>query len=165
MQCRRPGFDPWVREDPLEEGMATYSSILPWRIPLDRGAWRATVAESDTTERLSTAQSRYKRSKTKQRPGEFGTVSPFNIPRATAPPASGAIGPKDRTSPHTGVASPYWSGGGMVVCSRAHLWFRTSRTDPRGSGVPLCSPCTHAGHPSLTDHCTPQPGWGSEPPR
>jgi len=33
----------WVqslgREDPLEEGMATHSSILAWRIPMDRGAW------------------------------------------------------------------------------------------------------------------------------
>ena len=27
------------QEDPLEEGMATHSSILPWRIPMDRGAW------------------------------------------------------------------------------------------------------------------------------
>ena len=26
-------------EDPLEEGMATLSSILAWRIPMDRGAW------------------------------------------------------------------------------------------------------------------------------
>ena len=37
----------WVQslgwEDPLEEGMATYSSILAWRIPIDRGAWWATV--------------------------------------------------------------------------------------------------------------------------
>ena len=37
----------WVQslggEDPLEEGMATHSSILAWRIPLDRGAWWATV--------------------------------------------------------------------------------------------------------------------------
>ena len=30
-------------EDPLEEGMATHSSILAWRIPMDRGAWQATV--------------------------------------------------------------------------------------------------------------------------
>ena len=30
-------------EDPLEAGMATHSSILAWRIPMDRGAWRATV--------------------------------------------------------------------------------------------------------------------------
>ena len=39
-------------EDPLEEGMATHSSILAWRMPMDRGAWGATVhsvAKSDTT--------------------------------------------------------------------------------------------------------------------
>ena len=30
-------------EDPLEEGMATHSSILAWRIPIERGAWRAMV--------------------------------------------------------------------------------------------------------------------------
>ena len=30
-------------EDPLEEGMATHSSILAWRIPMERGAWAATV--------------------------------------------------------------------------------------------------------------------------
>ena len=30
-------------EDPLEEGMATHSSILAWRIPVDRGAWQAAV--------------------------------------------------------------------------------------------------------------------------
>ena len=37
----------WVQslgwEDPLEEGIATHSSILAWRIPMDRGAWRAIV--------------------------------------------------------------------------------------------------------------------------
>ena len=37
----------WVRslgwEDPLEEGMATHSSILGWRIHMDRGACQATV--------------------------------------------------------------------------------------------------------------------------
>ena len=37
----------WVRslgwEDPLEEDMAIHSSILTWRIPMDRGAWWATV--------------------------------------------------------------------------------------------------------------------------
>ena len=37
----------WVRslgwEDPLEEGIATHSSILALRIPMDRGACRATV--------------------------------------------------------------------------------------------------------------------------
>ena len=41
--------------------MATYSSILAWRIPVNREAWWATVhgitEESDMTERLSTAHS------------------------------------------------------------------------------------------------------------
>ena len=30
-------------EYPLEEGTATHSNILAWRIPMDRGAWSATV--------------------------------------------------------------------------------------------------------------------------
>ena len=43
-----PGMqDTWVRslgwEDPLEEGMETHSSILAWRICMDRGAWQAIV--------------------------------------------------------------------------------------------------------------------------
>ena len=29
----------------LEEGMAIHSSILAWRIPMDKGAWWATVHE------------------------------------------------------------------------------------------------------------------------
>ena len=40
-------WETWVpslgSEDPLEEGMATHSNILAWRIPMDRGAWQATV--------------------------------------------------------------------------------------------------------------------------
>ena len=27
------GFDPWVGKIPLEEGVATHSSILAWRVP------------------------------------------------------------------------------------------------------------------------------------
>ena len=42
-----PMEETWVQslcwEDPLEEGMSTHSSILAWRIPMDRGAWWATV--------------------------------------------------------------------------------------------------------------------------
>ena len=52
-------WETWVRslgwEGPLEEGMATHSSILAWRISMDRGAWWATVhgvTESDMIERL-----------------------------------------------------------------------------------------------------------------
>ena len=40
-------WETWVRsldwKDPLEEGMATHCSILAWGIPMDRGAWWATV--------------------------------------------------------------------------------------------------------------------------
>ena len=32
-----------VGEDPLEEGMATHSSISCLENPIDRGAWQATV--------------------------------------------------------------------------------------------------------------------------
>ena len=41
------------QEDLLEEGVVTHSSILAWRIPMDRGSWQATVyraAESDKPE-------------------------------------------------------------------------------------------------------------------
>ena len=56
-------WETWVPslgwEDPLEEGMATHSSILAWRISMDRGARWATYSprghkESDMTEQLST---------------------------------------------------------------------------------------------------------------
>ena len=51
----------WVQslvwEDPLEESIATYSSILAGRIPMDRGAWWATVhGVSKGQTQLSTAQ-------------------------------------------------------------------------------------------------------------
>ena len=52
-------------EDPLEEGMATHSSILAWRIPTDRGTWWAAVhggcKESDTTGRLSIVERKEKK--------------------------------------------------------------------------------------------------------
>ena len=51
-----------IWKDPLEEGMATHSSTLAWRVPMDRGAWWATVqgvAKSDTTKRLSTHMVKY----------------------------------------------------------------------------------------------------------
>ena len=31
------------QDDSLEEGMATHSSILAWRIAMGRGAWQAAV--------------------------------------------------------------------------------------------------------------------------
>ena len=58
-------------EDPLGEGMVTHSSILAWRIPMDRGAWQAAVhgvAKSRTrlkqvskhTQRTDTQRVKYK---------------------------------------------------------------------------------------------------------
>ena len=46
-------------EDLLEEGMEAHSRIRAWRIPMNRGAWQATVhgvAESDLTQLLGTTQ-------------------------------------------------------------------------------------------------------------
>ena len=45
-------------EDHLKEGMDTHSSILAWRIPMDRGAWQVPQGhkESEMTVRLRTAQ-------------------------------------------------------------------------------------------------------------
>ena len=41
-----PVWETWDQslgqEDPLEKGRATHSSILAWRIRMDRGAWWAT---------------------------------------------------------------------------------------------------------------------------
>ena len=48
-------WETWLQslggEDALEKGQATHSSILAWRVPMDRGAWWATVhgvAQSQT---------------------------------------------------------------------------------------------------------------------
>ena len=41
------------QEDPLEKGIATYSSILAWRNPMDRGAWQVTKSWTQL-KRLST---------------------------------------------------------------------------------------------------------------
>ena len=38
MQVRSLGW-----EDPLEQEMATHSSILAWNVSVDRGAWQTTV--------------------------------------------------------------------------------------------------------------------------
>ena len=53
-------WETWVRslgrEDPLEEEMATHSSILAWRIPRTEepgGLQSVGVTESDTTEQLT----------------------------------------------------------------------------------------------------------------
>ena len=45
------------REDALAKEMAIHSSILAWGIPLDRGAWRATVHRvTQSWTQLSTCQ-------------------------------------------------------------------------------------------------------------
>ena len=33
------------QEDPLKDEMATLQSILAWKIPMDKGAWLATVSD------------------------------------------------------------------------------------------------------------------------
>ena len=42
-QCQETGVQSLGWEDPLEEEMGTQTSILAWKNPMDRGAWRAIV--------------------------------------------------------------------------------------------------------------------------
>ena len=42
-EMQETGVQSLGQEDPLEEEMATYSSVFAWRIPMDRGTWWATV--------------------------------------------------------------------------------------------------------------------------
>ena len=46
---QRPGFNPW-REDRLEEGIATHSSVLAWRIPWteEPGGFQSMGSQSQT---------------------------------------------------------------------------------------------------------------------
>ena len=46
-------FDPWVGKIPLEEEMATHSSIFAWRIPWTEGYSPWIHKELDTTEQLT----------------------------------------------------------------------------------------------------------------
>ena len=43
LALQETGVQSLGREDPLQEGMATHSNILAWRIPMDRGAWQTSV--------------------------------------------------------------------------------------------------------------------------
>ena len=75
----------WVQslglENSLEEGMVTHSSILAWRILIDRGAWQATVQwghkESDNTEPLSTAHITFKNRNTDHILGHKASLGKF----------------------------------------------------------------------------------------
>lgn len=52
-QCRRHkrhGFDPWVREDPPEEGMTTYSGILAWILVGQRSSCTQTRSKGAWTD-------------------------------------------------------------------------------------------------------------------
>ena len=66
----------WVQflgqEDPLEQEMVTLFSILAWRIPMDRGAWQATVhgvTESDTAEHTHSQQRKHKKTPQREKDG------------------------------------------------------------------------------------------------
>ena len=63
LQCRRPGFSPWVGKiHSLEKGTATHSSTLAWRIPWTEepgGLQSMRLQRVRTTEPLCTVPLRY----------------------------------------------------------------------------------------------------------
>ena len=59
-----------------EKGLAPHSSTPAWRIPMDRGAWRATVHRVTKTERLGTARL------LRQPPSRQGLILPVDPPLA-----------------------------------------------------------------------------------
>ena len=52
-RCKRHRFDPWVGKIPLEEGMATHSSILAWRI-----SWTEEPGRLHRVHRVTQSQTR-----------------------------------------------------------------------------------------------------------
>ena len=67
------------QEDPLKEGMATHSNILALRIPMDRGAWWATVqriAESQTWLKRLNTHAHWKRTESLLDSKEIKLINP-----------------------------------------------------------------------------------------
>ena len=75
----------WVQslgwEDPLEKGTATHFSILAWRIPMDRGAWRAIVH--------GVAKSQTRLSDSAQHTHKLGRSDGYEVLRDQAAPQPG----------------------------------------------------------------------------
>ena len=101
--------------------MATHSSILARRIPMDRVAWRATVhggrKESDMTEQLCTAQHIVKKNNLKQTSG-FPCGSVVKNPRANTGEMGSIFGPRRSHMPQNNEAhAPQL----LSLCSRVHM--------------------------------------------
>ena len=62
-RCQEPWIQSLGGENPLEKEMANHSSILNWKLSLDRGDWQAAVhgvtEESDMTQQLNTHFNNY----------------------------------------------------------------------------------------------------------
>ena len=86
MQVRSLG-----QEDSLEQGMATHPSILAWRIPMDRGAWWATVHGVTKIKRVCNAGDLGSIPGLARSPGE-GNGSPLQCSCLESPVDGGACG-------------------------------------------------------------------------
>ena len=76
-------------EDPLEEGMATHSIILAWRIPADREAWQAAVHGSQRVGHDSETKRSTAGSVAKDLPAVLETQGLLQIPGSGRPPEGG----------------------------------------------------------------------------
>ena len=163
--------------------MATHSRILAWRIAMDRGPWWATVhgvAESDTTEWLSTACCRWHSLEADSAAFPGSTVSPSCLPLAVSPwPHSGSLHESGRwyLGLETGVSTESWGTWEGIpeeevqteewsICSRGTAFGKACKLR-RGQSTLLgppwkqkeqrggCDPCSSVSAPlygSWTDH-------------
>ena len=135
-------WETWVLpgwEDLLEEGKAIHSSILVWRIPMDRGTCRVTVrgvTESDTTGWLSTAQ------------------------HSTSPMANVLTTQSRReTSYSMRAAVRIWYSWGILV--EALFWWEEKETSLT-SGPPSLFGGKHSASFNTTHHCSEKTTGGTQ---
>ena len=122
---KRHGFDPWVEKIPWRRAWHSHSSILAWRIPMDRGAWQATV------HRVEKSQTQLKWLSTAGWKEQRRSLCFFP---AFPPPSSISL-PSTHLTHDSGC---FWSGWNMC-CLDLHVPLDLCLLQPAGTELPVFS--------------------------